>query len=452
MQFDREIQNAAQAFRYIENFLNLEKIKPQKNEYRLNRMERLNEILGDPWKGPKIIHLAGSKGKGSCAHMFEAVYRQAGYKTGLYTSPHIISYSERIKIDCKPANDYQICEAMPEIQRAAEIMYDEDDPPSFFELLTTIAFIVFRNAKCDIIILETGLGGRLDATNIVRPTASIILPVEKEHTEYLGNTIKQIAGEKAGIIKKNIPVFVADQQKDARTVIQSKATELNARLYDCSSTVKSAVFTESGIQGTVKFNDTSETLALDVGIPAEIQLQNAGLVYRTVGILSPEILENTIKKALKKIQIKGRMDIVSDNPFCVFDGSHTPKSVDFALKGFTGLIKKRINEGRLSKDAPKVLLFACAEDKDYKKMLSRIADSFDTIVISQPSSFKPSKPRLVYDYCCQGFPEKQVTLEINQQEALELCMKTAGNDGAVLACGSFFLLSELYSALNYQEK
>lgn len=212
-------ESADEAFAYIERFVNLERGSYKPREYRLERMERLLSDFGDPQADIPTVHIAGSKGKGSTASFVEAGLRSLGLKTGLYASPHISDYRERFCIDGSFAVDYDIVEETARIYEHVEPLRSLPDAaerlPTTFELLTLLAFLLFRRAECDWIVLETGLGGRLDATNLCRPDLCLITPIELEHTEYLGTDLTSIAREKAGIFKNGIPVLLSRQTPEA---------------------------------------------------------------------------------------------------------------------------------------------------------------------------------------------------------------------------------------------
>nr|MCR4790157.1 bifunctional folylpolyglutamate synthase/dihydrofolate synthase [Treponemataceae bacterium] len=244
--------------KWLDSFLNFEKT-PEKNIFWLDTMQFIANEFGNPQNSYKIIHVAGSKGKGSVSTYLSNILSQDGFKTGLYTSPHLFSFFERISLDGKKFSKASYQKAAQEMYDRREIFTSDRLPAgrkvTWFELVTLYAFLVFRQEKCDWVVLETGLGGRLDATNICKPELCLLTPIELEHTEFLGNTIELIAGEKAGIIKEKTPVYSARQKESVRKVFEDKAKEKNASIEFADDFIKNL---------TCKFDDSGNNIEFSI--------------------------------------------------------------------------------------------------------------------------------------------------------------------------------------------
>ena len=239
-----------EGFAWFETFANLERTgRFSERNYKLDRMREMADASKHPERSFRSVHIAGSKGKGSTAVLTASVLEAAGYSTGLYTSPHLQDYRERISRPGGFFDDGILLEAMNEVRKSVENRRKPGDPPTTFELLTLCAFFTFRSAGCEWAVLETGLGGRLDSTNIVSPEACILTPIELEHTDVLGSTLEEIAGEKAGIMKPGIPVFMGFQKPAAEKVFRRRAEEIHAPLYSLAEEL-TRMETETGKTGT----------------------------------------------------------------------------------------------------------------------------------------------------------------------------------------------------------
>ncbi|MBR3034687.1 MAG: bifunctional folylpolyglutamate synthase/dihydrofolate synthase, partial [Firmicutes bacterium] len=246
----------------------------------LSRMQELLHLLGDPHKQLKYVHITGTNGKGSTAAMLESVLRAAGYHTGLYTSPHLIRYNERMKIDGRNVSD-------EDMQHAADLMAVQiekmEDKPTVFERITVMALLIFALKKCEIVVLEVGLGGRLDATNVIEaPECSVITNMDLEHTQVLGNTIEEIAAEKAGIIKPGCPVVLYAQSEAAESVVKAKAAECGSRFFRTDPS-KIRVLSRS-LKGQIF--DYRQRKNVRIALPGNYQLRNASTVLDTVDVLT----------------------------------------------------------------------------------------------------------------------------------------------------------------------
>jgi len=462
-------------FGYIESFTNIERGGYKPRVYRLSRMRRLLRLFGDPHKELRCIHIAGSKGKGSTATMIASILQAAGYVTGLYTSPHVHEYRERITRAGRFFPDHLYLEAGRQIRDCVETSLRDRIPdeelPSTFELLTLMAFLVFRNAEVDYVVLETGLGGRLDATNVVDPVASVLTPIELEHTEYLGDTVFEIAGEKAAIAKPGRPVFISPQSPDAEESFRRRLRGIGssgawlsrrlARMTSVSTTTGNHVHIECWIRaGSVPVTDRSpdavgaavagadavagalarRRLIIDTRLTllGRVQAENAALAALVCAEIMADLSADEIARGLASARMPGRGEIIRgpNGMAIVLDGAHTPRSVHALVE-----LLREIKAQRC------VVIFGSVEGKRYAEMIRALAPVTRHMVISRPGTFKPSDPsRLMAEAELAGLSAE---LQEDPRRALHAALtaaapsRQAGPADAVVVTGSFYLLGEI---------
>lgn len=472
-----ESAREAEKFRqWADGFLNFEKT-PQKNIFWLDTMFELSKMLSNPEKNYKSVHIAGSKGKGSVSKMISSILSEAGYNTGIYSSPHIIDFAERICRD----KDYFPKEVY---QKAGENIFEklgkirQEDLPSgravtWFELVTLYGLECFKVAGCDWAVLEVGLGGRLDATNIVSPEICVINRIEKEHTEYLGDTLELIAAEKGGIIKPNTPVVIGRQpEKSVENVFKKIADEKQSPIIfaDKISKVSNIVYkirqkkTEEGTENHIdvyksapRHNDFtmdfklesdifSRPLNISLQMLGEFQADNASVAAVTCKTVIPSLDEATIERGLSKAYLPGRFEIVEHIKgyekieSLVLDGAHTPSSVKFTLDTFEKLYP---NVGITEKpnDKPNVL-FACAADKEVEDMARLFKNRFSTIYLTIPGTTKSSDLPRAEKAFADG--DMEFISQPDYKKAIEQSLFESNEKGkSLLVVGSFYLVSEM---------
>jgi dihydrofolate synthase/folylpolyglutamate synthase len=460
-----KFSSSADVFAWISRFINLERGQGAKT-FRLDRMKVLAALADHPEGAAPAIHIAGSKGKGSVTGMITAVLEEAGLKTARYTSPHVAEYRERITAGNDFFDESIYVEAGRELASLADrlrrgpegssaghtgpgdpgeapaLPFDDGGEPTFFELLTLFFFLCARRSRCDIMVVETGMGGRLDATNIVDPLVSVITPIELEHTDYLGNTIAAVAGEKAGIVKPGKPLILAEQEDEALAVFTGAAEKNRSPLcyFPEAAAIDKLRVHRQGVDFTLKFRGPgffSSPLDLSVPIPGEVQARNAGLAVLALKTAFPSIEAKTIQAALGKFRLPARFETIRQAPLVVVDGAHTPKSVEYCVKTFITLY------GRGG-----ILLFGCAEGKDVESMARALVHHFSHIIITTPGTFKASDPGKVYGVFKKeagpepGGPVIELMKETKAavQRAFEL---GRARELPVLGTGSFYLASEI---------
>jgi dihydrofolate synthase / folylpolyglutamate synthase len=426
-----------EVFSYFESFTNLEKggIKYTERNYRIDRMSILLELFGNPHLYFKCIHIAGTKGKGSTAVFIASVLEKAGYKTGLFTSPHVNSYRERITVSLKSPEDNILLSAGNKIKHKIDNLDENSLPgnfkPTTFELLTVCSFLIFNELKCDYAVIETGIGGRLDATNVVSPVASVITPIDLEHTNILGNTITEIAREKAGIIKKNIPVFSGIQKKKVKSLLKEYADTYGSEIWflDEEAEIMECYLKTSGTEFSLKLKN-SETKILSLKLIGKFQSENASLAYIVIKNLFPDFSYDFIYNGFKDAFLPGRMEIIGNNPPFVFDAAHTESSIAKMLESFKILYP---DTG--------ILIFGSVIDKSPEKMAPHLCRYFKNIIISTPGSFKKSSPEDVYKI----FKKINTDTELikDPQAALNRALSLSEGKKPVLVTGSFYMVSEI---------
>jgi dihydrofolate synthase/folylpolyglutamate synthase len=420
----------------MESFTNFEKAPDlTKRGYRLDRMALLLGCFKNPEKNYKIIHIAGSKGKGSTAAFAASILKEASFKTGMYSSPHISDYRERISINGEFAEENVYIKNMNQIQEMIEgeqyLSLPGGNDPTTFELLTLLAFLVFRDSKCDWVVLETGLGGRLDATNLVTPEAVIITPIELEHTDLLGSTLSAIAGEKAGIIKKHIPVFSSLQNQEALTVLRNKAKEMDSPFYYLPELFKT-IHTKTDLKGlfvSIEWN-SGKIQKAQLKMLGTFQSQNCTLAIAALSHVLENISDNEIETGISRTVLPGRMEILNENPIIMIDGAHTRSSCEKLLDSFQSLFPQK-----------GILIFGAVSGKDIKAMADVMADKFQYIIISKPGNFKKNDPHDVYEIFKKKNPET-VLIE-NPAEALDYALKLSKSKIPLLTAGSFYMAAEI---------
>ena len=395
----------------------------------LDRIERLCELLGDPQDSLKFIHVAGTNGKGSFCSMMSSILCKEGLKVGLFTSPYIRFFNERMCINGQPISDEELAEITIYVRPFADSM---EDKPTEFELITAVGFEYFKRNKCDIVVLEAGMGGRLDSTNIISSAVlSVITGIALDHTAFLGDTVEKIAAEKAGIIKDGVPVMFGGDDKNAEDVIRKKADEKGSTLtvvdYD-GLCVKSAT-----LEGSVF--DFEERRDVDIKLLGTYQPRNASAVLKAVDILRENgmsISESSVRQGLSEARWIGRFEILSQTPLTIFDGAHNPQGIDSAVAS----IKQYFGDEKV------YVLTGVLRDKDYEYIatrLSEIAEKAFTLTPDNPRALSAEEYAEVL--CKNGVLAKGYD---SLENAYEIAKHEAQNDGKALVClGSLYTYAEL---------
>ncbi len=338
----------------------------------LNRISQLCEKIGNPQNDLKYIHVAGTNGKGSFCAMLSSVIHTAGYTVGLYTSPFILEFNERISVNGKSISDADLCLITEKVKNAADLM---DDKPTEFEIITAVAFEYFKTKKCDIVVLECGLGGRYDATNIIKESVlSVITGVSIDHTSFLGNTIQQIADEKAGIIKEDGKCLWCGENSVAKEVILKEIKNKSAELFDYDK--KDLFIRKMDLFGTIF--DYGQLKDVHIKLLGSFQPINACNVINAVKILNSSgyvINDEALQKGLENTVWHARFEIINKNPLIIADGGHNPEGVEAAVNS----IKKYFN-------SKVIILTGVMKDKDYNFIADKIATVGERVYCITPDN------------------------------------------------------------------
>ena len=427
-----------EALKYLDSFINYEKLDSYdyKSSLKLDRMRRFVSLLGDPQKNTRAIHVAGSKGKGSTAVYIYSILRQAGFNVGLYTSPHLKTFRERIRINDELISEEDLSRITADIKETVAA-HMKDEMPTFFEVYTALAYIYFKEKNVDLAVYEVGLGGRLDATNVIEPLACAITPISYEHTDKLGNTLAEIAAEKCGVIKDDIVCVSAPQEAEALKVIEGTCKEKNARLFvagvditfdEVRSDENEEVFNVSGISGkysmlTSKLIGTHQMINASVAVGIVEALKYKGIT----------ISGTDIKNGIENARWAGRLDIIGRRPFIVLDGAQNRESA----KTLVSAIKKVFKYKRL------ILVFGVSKDKDVRGMLEEILPVCDSIVLTRSKVLNRAlAPERIRETIEAIGEERNVTITSSVKEALDLARSKAKADDLILVTGSLFVVGE----------
>ena len=442
--------NAVEVFQdWLDHYLNFEH-NPKKGIFWLDTIKYLCDRFQNPENSFNTVHVAGSKGKGSVSRMISCILDKSGFKTGIYSSPHIIDFRERIETPegFFPEEIYEkaIREMVPRIESILPEQLPGGRGLTWFELVTLFGFLCFRHAQIEWGVFEVGMGGRLDSTNIITPKISCINVIELEHTEYLGDTVEKIAFEKAGIIKEGVPVLVAHQQYESvNEVFKKVAEEKHAQIYFVDDLI-SAMDYKINSMGLMEINIESKLFSrpLHTVMPmlGIMQLQNAAMASLAVKLILQETDEKTIEKGLSNAMLPGRFEILHsvrnypDVESLILDGAHTVNSINLTLKTLEEVFPdKKVN-----------LLFACAADKDVQDMAPLFKDRFNHIFLTKPGNVKQSD----IESAKNAFNEWK--LDYIYEEDLskfipKVLKQTARDKSILLVTGSFYLVAEVKKAL-----
>ena len=466
------IDNLNDFYRWLDGFINFEK-RPHNKAFSLEVIGYYAALFSNPQTTYKCVHIAGSKGKGSVAAMLSALFSESGYKTGLYTSPHVNDFRERITENGRFFSDSAYLKAFRTVRESImpHIGKETEPQPSWFELVTLTAFVLFRQERLDWAVFETGMGGRLDATNIVQPEITVLTPIELEHCEYLGHTIPLIAAEKAGIIKAGIPVFCSRQPNSALEVFRGRAEALNAPLFylpDFIETIEHRLIPH-GREVTIRFSAAHPvgalfTRPLHAILPlfTPVQAENAALAAAAFKYRFPDVPEDLIESGLSKAWLPARFQLLSTKPLIVLDGAHTHNSIRACADTFFSLLNNGAGTpigSDVPPNAKPMLVFACAADKNPADFAPIFADKISHLYLTVPGSFKKGNLEKTVGAFTQVF-ENETNVVMESSEDFNAVLKKAftqsvAENRPLLITGSFYLAAEaqrVYSAEGFQDR
>ena len=411
---------------YIQNLLE-EKPKVKTENQSVEKMKIIMEKLGNPQDNLKYIHVTGTNGKGSVIEMLNSILIKSNLKVGKFISPHLVCYNERISINGEYIKDEEIQEIFEEVQ---PIIEKENIELNFFEFFTMIAFIYFYKQNVDIVLMEVGFGGLYDSTNIIHPMISVISSIGYDHMKILGNTLEEIARQKAGIIKENSETVYMKQEPNINHIIAETCKEKQNTLH----MVKQSEIKNQRFENAIEIFDYKQYHDIEVNLKGRKQIQNAALVLECCDILSKKgyiLSEEVIKNGLKSVIHKARFEVIHQNPKMIFDGGHNEQAIE-NLKETIELYYK---------NAKKIYVISVLKSKDYHKIIEDILDK-DNVYIFTNGNDKNlfTEKHLMYEYA-KGLNDKAEIYEMELEEAIEFCEEKT--DYVSFVIGSFYVYDDI---------
>jgi len=428
------------ALRYIISQTDYEqmlRVRYNQDTFNLNRMRLLLRKLGSPHKGIQAVHIAGTKGKGSTATMLAEMLKACGHKVGLYTSPHICDVRERISVNgemiSQAALTRLICHVHPHIEKMS-------DKPTFFEIFTALAFSHFAKQKVEVAVIETGLGGRLDSTNVLKPVVCGLTSISKDHMQQLGDNLAKIAAEKAGIFKASVPIVSVPQPPEAKRVLVRAAKASKSQLMFTGEDIEFSFRVESSREAgchtrVCLTTPRSRFEHLHVPLLGEHQALNCGLALALLDQLKGQGMEIDDERAIEGlagVYVPGRMEMVREAPRVLVDGAHNAASVQALIRA----IGQNIPYDSM------VMVFGCAVDKDVVGMMEQISTGADKVIftkaLNNPRAAEPEDLAEAYLECCG----REVQIAENLTEAISIADIAVSREDIICITGSFYLVGE----------
>ncbi len=426
--------NYAQTIEYLYTRLPMfSRIGPPALKPGLDNITRLCHSLGDPHKKFKSIHIAGTNGKGSVSHMLAAVFQTAGYKTGLHTSPHLYDFRERLKVNGEPAPEEFVTSFVENIKPLIEEIV-----PSFFEISIAMTFAYFAEQKVDIAIVETGLGGRLDSTNILQPELSIITNIGYDHMPLLGNTLEEIAAEKAGIIKKNTPVVVGEATQGIDVVFEKVAKEMDAPLSYAQDQFSIVDYHNRvhSLEVEVAKKNYLDHFKYEIDLPGIYQLKNLLTVLQAISVLNQlewKLDNEYVRKGLANVRkltgLHGRWEVIHEKPLVILDVAHNEGGIQMILQQLELLAPTHVH-----------IILGMVKDKAIRSILALLPAS---------AKYYFTQAHVPRALAAEKLQTQAATYQLmgdyyeNVNDALKTALNHAGESDLILICGSIFLVAEV---------
>ena len=415
----------------------------QKRIYDLRNVERLLARMGNPHRRPGMVHVAGTKGKGSTAAMVESIARAAGYSTGFYSSPHLHSFCERIRRDGQPVTTERFAKLTDAVwpHHLDNTADPEAGPATLFEYLTAMGFQCFAEDSVDISVIEVGLGGRLDATNVVTPEVSVITPVSLDHMAILGDTIGEIAADKAGIIKPETPVVVGPQFPEAMEAIGQAAGEQSAPVIRVGDAITWNVEKASAEGQLLEIRGRRDTYRLRLPLLGDFQGANAATAAGAAEALADAGYatdRHAIIAGLESVEWPGRMEVLGREPTLVVDGAHNDHSVATLLATLDNYVPHR----------NLIVVAGFSRDKRVDAMVELLAQRADRVIATRSRHPRSMRPTEIADqFLAQGIPAERVEITAHTGDAVADAKASANDDDLVLVTGSLFVVAEAREAV-----
>ena len=414
------------------------RVRYNKTTFNLARMENLLRMVGNPHTKINTVHIAGTKGKGSTATMLAKMLESNNYRVGLYTSPHVLDLHERIVINSKMITRSQMLNLMNRIYAPVERL-SKTEAPSFFEIMTALAFMHFADEQVDIAVIETGLGGRLDSTNVIRPEVVGITSLSIDHQDQLGTTIGAIAAEKAGVFKRGVPIITVEQVPAAMKVLESEAVRMKAPLMvtgrDIDFSHRFETSREEGPHTRICLTTANSKFEhLRVPLRGTHQAINCGLALAMLDKLKEKgykIDNEKAKQGLNEVSLAGRMEMICDNPRILIDAAHNADSI----RALMHAIGQNVPYDSM------VVIFGCNVDKDIDGMLRELQYGADKVIFTRSNSVKAAWPEDLGERYNE-ISGKMHQTALSLREALRLAQSATGREDLICVTGSFYLIGQ----------
>lgn len=430
-----------EAMKYLYNRTDYEQEKHLRynvDTFNLKRMEKLLSLVGNPHKKIDTVHIAGTKGKGSTATMLSNMLEANGYKVGLYTSPHLVDLHERIRVNSEMISRSAMYGLLNRIYKPVEKVAKESKP-TFFEIMTALAFMHFADVKTDVSVIETGLGGRLDSTNVIKPKVVGITNLSIDHQKQLGDTIEKIAREKAGIFKQGVPIVTVQQDPNAMRVLREQAAAVKAPLsvtgVDIDFSHRFETSPENGPHNRVCLTTpTSKFEHFRVPLHGMHQAINCGLALAMLDKLKGcgyTIDNDKTLEGLSKVKLPGRMEMICEDPRILIDGAHNAASI----RALMHAIGQNIPYDSM------IVIFGCNEDKDVKGMLRELQFGADKVIFTRSNSVRAMSPDALAEVYAE-ISGKMCQSALCLDEAMRLAKSAVGKEDLICITGSFYLIGQ----------
>ena len=402
----------------------------------LDNIRELLERLGNPQDQLRVVHIAGTNGKGSTLAFLAGIFRESGYRAGRYVSPASFSYEERFRINEENISKKDLCFYMEKIKNVAEEMVKDGlSHPTMFEFETALSFLYFLDKKVDVVLLETGMGGRLDATNVVKkPIATVIASIGMDHMQFLGDTLEKIASEKAGIIKEGCPVISYDNTKEVNEVIKNKAKQMHAKVtFVNSAGIRVLQESLNGESFSYRSSDGRWYEKIEIPLLGRHQINNAALALETLNVIKNYycISDFQTEDGMRKTIWRGRIEILEREPMVICDGAHNPDGA----KSLLSFLQNNFTNQRL------IYIMGVLSDKDYEQMVQILAPSADKIYTVAPDNPRALSSREL----CNCISKYHQNVEERQRlaECLSEVRQKAEKDDVIIICGTLSFQNEL---------
>jgi len=430
-----------EALDYLFHFTDYERMHRVKKATSLFGLSRMNELLewcGNPHLKLRAVHIAGTKGKGSTAAMIASILRQTGRKVGLYTSPHLTDIRERIDVNGMWIPEADVTRILNRLHPYLVVAERGGDTyaPTFFETFTVISFLYFLEQQVDVAVVEVGLGGRLDATNVLRPEVCAITPISRDHTEKLGDEIAEIAWEKAGIIKSGVPVVSGVQQPEALEVIRARCAELGSPLHAVGADI--AMGPERN--GTFAVRTWRRAIGgLTVPLVGRHQQENAATAIGIAEVLAErglDVSDECVRRGLAEVHWPGRIQTVATEPEIIVDGAHNPASIAVLVEALAAMPKKRT-----------IFIVGIARDKEIRAMVELLAPHGDRFIVTKTANPRAAEPEELRAAIESVAPQKMALVAESPAAALRIARDRVGPADRIVATGSMYLAGDVLTAL-----